>query len=46
MLCDKQPITDSLVVATPGVVINVFLAIVIGSFALALAGPELQGIPL
>lgn len=29
--------------ATAGVVINTFLAIVIGSFALALIGPEIQG---
>ncbi|KAH8078415.1 P-loop containing nucleoside triphosphate hydrolase protein [Cristinia sonorae] len=30
--------------ATAGIVINVFLAVIIGSFALALAGPEVQAI--
>ncbi|TCD66039.1 GTPase-activating protein [Steccherinum ochraceum] len=30
--------------ATPGIVINVFLAITIGSFSLAMAGPEAQAI--
>ncbi|THH26451.1 hypothetical protein EUX98_g7736 [Antrodiella citrinella] len=30
--------------ATPGIVINVFLAVLIGSFSLALMGPEMQSI--
>lgn len=29
--------------ATPGAVVNVFLAILIGSFSLALLAPEMQG---
>ena len=30
--------------ATPGKVVNVFLAILIGSFSLALLAPEMQGL--
>jgi ATP-binding cassette subfamily B (MDR/TAP) protein 1 len=31
--------------ASPGIVINVFMAILIGSFSLAMLAPEMQGKP-
>jgi hypothetical protein len=41
----STPVTSLIhdIVATPGEVVNVFLAVLMGSFALVLVAPELQG---